>query len=526
MNIQELANQVQALWSGEIKSHTDRLSGTVEFCCGREQVPRLCDWLFHQQGYHFVGLVVEEGANGWALCYLFVGQGEQGCVQVRTGAALEERRFASVSVLVHPADWHERAAEDLFGLVFTGHPRLGDFILHDDAWQEGVEPMRDDFDPARALSNREPRPDWRPRRVVEVPGAFIMPIGPVFAGAAESVHFQLETIGEEIISAFPRLFYKYRSVEKLAEGRSVADTLLLAERFAGTTAFAHALAFCLAVEQCRDAKPAARAQILRCFFAELERLRSHLGTIENICNATGLAVAANQVAILEEQILRLTGSLTGHRYLFGLVIPGGLSRDWDHRSLQEALVRVREVVQSLDAIELLLNNTSSFLDRLEEVGMISTEQARNHGLVGPVARGSGYGNDLRRLQPYAAYARFTFETVCEQEGDGYARLRVYFAEARQSLRIMEQALEVLPTGPHCTAGETAAGVALAGVETPRGMTWHWLRIAKNGTLQRYRLLTPSFANWHGFRLAVENFAFQDFPITLATLGLSVAENDR
>ncbi len=123
-----------------------------------------------------------------------------------------------MSARVHAADWHEREAEDMFGLVFEGHPRLGDFILHDDVWQEGVEPMRRAFDPERAIAERRPRENWRPRRVVEAPGVFVMPVGPVFSGEAESVNFQLETIGEEIIRAFPRLFFKYRAVEKMAEG--------------------------------------------------------------------------------------------------------------------------------------------------------------------------------------------------------------------------------------------------------------------------------------------------------------------
>ncbi|HED13903.1 MAG TPA: hypothetical protein ENI62_09675 [Gammaproteobacteria bacterium] len=526
MKAQELADQAQSLWPLDVESCVDASSGIVELCCKREQVPHLCDWLFNHQAYLFAGLIVEENTSRWDLFYLFVGQGKGGCVRVRTSAALEERQFQSVSVPVHAADWHEREAEDLFGLVFEGHPRLGDFILHDDTWQEGVEPMRNNFDPAAALSNRQPRENACPRRIVDVPGAFVMPIGPVFSGTAESVHFQLETVGEEVLRAFPRLFFKYRGVEKRAEGCSVDQALLLAERFAGTTAFAHAFAFAMAIEQISDREVPERAQVLRIFVAELERLRSHLSTIEGICASTGLAVAANQTAILEEEALRLSGSLTGHRYLFGLVIPGGLSRDCDNQACRQSVIKARDILQRLDGIDKLLINTSSFLDRIEEVGVITQEQAHSHGLVGPVARGSGCCSDLRRLQPYGGYDTFDFETPCEVEGDGYARLRILFAEAKQSVRIMEQALERLPAGPVFLAGEAAPGVVPVGVETPRGATWHWLRMDEERKLTRYRLITPSFTNWHGFHLAAENFAFQDFPIILATFGLSVAENDR
>ena len=526
MKIQEIIDQVQALWPHRIESNFDMPSKTTEFCCRREQVPVLCDWLFNQQDYHFAGLIVEENAGRWDLFYLFIGRGEKGYVRVRTSAPAEERRFQSISRLIHAADWHEREAEDLFGLSFEGHPRLGDFILHDDAWQEGIEPMRHNFDPAAVLSKRRPRPDWRPRRIVTAPGSFIMPVGPIFSGEAESVHFQLETIGEEILRAFPRLFFKYRGVEKTAEGRPTNEVLLLAERFAGTTAFSHALAFCMAIEQLSDVEVPERAQVLRVFFAELERLRSHVGTIEAICNSTGLVVAANQAAILEEEALRLTGALTGHRYLFGLALPGGLSRDISNRTCQDAVTRAKEIVLRLDGLERLLTNTSSFLDRIEGVGIITHAMARNYGLVGPVARGSGCCNDLRKLQPYCAYNDFSFERPCEWEGDGYARLRVLFAEARQSVGIMEQAARMLAGDIILSPCEVRPGVAASGVETPRGASWHWVHIDRDKKIKRYRLITPSFANWHGFHLAAENFAFQDFPIILATFGLSVAENDR
>ena len=104
------------------------------------------------------------------------------------------------------------------------------------------------FNAQAAMRNRRPNVDWRPRRIVQEPGAFIMPIGPKFSGITESVHFLLETVGEDVIRSSTRLFYKWRAVEKLAEGKTVEEGLLLAERFAATTAFAHGLAFCQGVE--------------------------------------------------------------------------------------------------------------------------------------------------------------------------------------------------------------------------------------------------------------------------------------
>jgi Ni,Fe-hydrogenase III large subunit len=146
--------------------------------------------------------------------------------------------------------------------------------------------------------------------------------------------------------------------------------------------------------------------------------------------------------------------------------------------------------------------------------------------VGPVARASGLARDLRRVQPYSGYESFHFDVPSEQEGDGYARLRVLFAEARQSVRIMEQAAAVLEEGDIRRPVEFLPGAALGWVEAPRGAAFHWVRLHEGARIARYRVVTPSFTNWISFHLAAEKFAFQDFPIILSTFDLSVAENDR
>jgi Ni,Fe-hydrogenase III large subunit/Ni,Fe-hydrogenase III component G len=510
----------------EVRRQDER--GLVDLHCAPNHVPEICNWLGDTCDYSFAGLMVEQGPEAWSLRYLFYGaEDRSGWAHVATHAPLAQTSFPSISHHVHAADWHEREAEDMYGLVFTGHPRLGDFVLHDDAWQEGVAPMRKEFDRGTAFAQRLPDAKWRPTRLVHAPGAFAMPIGPVYASVTESAHFLLETVGEDVIRAFPRLFYGYRAVEKIAEGRTVDDALLLAERFSATTAFAHGLAYVQAAETITGIHVPARARVLRVLLAELERLRHHAGAIQEICESTALAVAASQASILEEDLLRLSGELTGHRYLFGLLAAGGLTRDFGDDAWRAALDRARAIVNELNMLALLLRNTSSFLDRLEEVGIVSHQEARTFGLVGPVARASGVARDLRRAQPYSDYERYAFDVACEQEGDGYARLRVLFTEARQSLQIMEQAAVGLSDGPvRVEAKALSGGAALGWVEAPRGAAFHWLHVGEDGKVLRYHIVSPSFINWHSFRLAAERFAFQDFPIILASFGLSAVENDR
>ena len=524
MNRNELKDKIQRQITGlECRLIDPNL---CEVVTSRTTLAQLCGYLFLDWGISFAGLVVEEGANEWQLRYIFYGEPTVGWIHVLVNAPLTEKTFPSISKFVHAADWHEREAEDLYGLKFEGHPRLGDFILHDDAWSEGVEPMRRHFDAKKSDAHRKPDQDWRPHRIVQETGAFVMPVGPKYSGVTESAHFLLETVGEDVIRATCRLFYKWRAIEKLAEGKKADEVLLVAERFAATTAFAHGLAFAQAVEAICGVNIPPRAKALRVFLAELERLRQHAGAIQEICESTALVVANAHAGIFEEDLLRISCELTGHRYLFGLLKIGGLLCDLPNDACLNTLNESQKVLEQLNRLEKKLTVSSSFLDRLEEVGLVSNDRARVYGLLGPIARASGISRDLRRVQPYLDYEGFKFDVPCEKEGDGYARLRILFAEARQSVRIMEQALEVLKEGSVCASFQFRPGAALGWVEAPRGGAFHWVRLDENGRVKRYRVVPPSFANWHGFHLSVEKFAFQDFPIMLSSFDLSVAENDR
>ncbi len=521
----ELSNRA---WKGRVAATFDHDTQSCRIQCGCVDLVDMCQWLGEELGFVFATLIVEERLAGWSLSYIFYKDADTPWVYVDVELDLNATAAPSISGVAYgPSfDWYEREAEDLFGLTFEGHPRLGEFVLHED-WPEGDNPMRRSFDATQRVNLRVPDPRWEPPTIVSAPGAFAMPIGPVFSDFAESAHFLLETVGEDVIRTIPRFFYKYRGVEKIAEGQKVDRALLLAERFSGISAFAHGLAFCQAVETICGIEAPPRALALRAVLAELERLRHHAAVITGICNSTALAVATSQAALIEEDLLRLSCEVAQHRYLFGLVEPGGLSRDISNEACGHLVEAVAHFAARLRALHQMLRYSSSFLDRLEEVGIVSAERALSHGLVGPIARASGFARDIRKLFPYAAYGSANFVTPVEEEGDGYARLRVFFHEAEQSAALMRHFLFSMPQGS-VSAGHAQwrAGAALGAVDAPQGAAFHWLRLNEDGTVMRYRITPPSFANWPAFHLAAENFAFQDFPIILASFGLSNAECDR
>ncbi|MGH8148497.1 MAG: NADH-quinone oxidoreductase subunit C [Steroidobacteraceae bacterium] len=504
------------------------VSGCLEVRPASVAVRELAATLVEAHGCEFATLVVETAdtaTSGIAMRYFLYARDGATLIAIRVDLP-EGTALPSISDRVHAADWHEREAEDLFGIRFNGHPFLGDFVLHDSVWPEGVAPMRHDFDAGKRVERGGLGEAWKPRRILHQEGSIAFPVGPIWADYNEAGLWLLETPGEQIYESQTRLFYKYRAVEKLAESQAPERGVLLAERFSGSSAFAHAFAYCQALEKIARCEVPPRARILRAVFAELERIRYHAATIAELAGSTSLVVGKSMSQEVEERVLRLTGQVCGHRYLFGLCVPGGLASDPSAAVLATLRAGVTDAAQELARLERRFVHTSSYLDRIEEMGTLRPEIADLYGVVGPVARASGRQVDLRRSLPYGAYADHPPEVPREIEGDGYARLRVYFAEIRASTALIQALLGTVPGGPVAAECPVMSGAALAWTEAPAGGTFHWLHIDDGGRIRRWRIAPPGFRNWHAFHRALEGAAFHDFHIIMASFGLSVAESDR
>ncbi len=522
-----LANIAETLRAAHPDLDLREAADRIVAAAAPQTVPALTRALVQDENFEFATLLVEQPATdaAYSVHYFFYSPGDAVMAEIIT-TAVRGDKLPAISDQIHAADWHERRAEDLFGIRFVGHPFLGDFVLHDDGWPEDVAPMRRDFDPSQRPREPGRGEAWQPRRLLDEPGALVFPVGPVWGDYADAGLWLLETPGEQIRQAHTRLFYKYRGVEKIAEGQTPEQGLLLAERFSGNAAFAHGWAYCLALEKLSSCIVPPRAQALRMVFAELERVRYHAGTIAQLVGSTALSVGKAMGQEIEEKLLRLAGEVCGHRYLFGVVAPGGLAFAPEAAALARLAETTAEAAAELAELDRLLTHSSSFLDRLEEMGTLTAELAKSYGVVGPVARASGRSLDLRRALPYGGYKQAAPAVPLEVEGDGYARLRVFFAEIRASVELIRAQLQNLPQGPVSVPWRAEPGGVLAWIEAPAGATFHWLRLDAGGRVARLRLGSPSFRNWHAFHRTLEGAAFQDFPIILASFGLSVAESDR
>ena len=437
--------------------------------------------------------------------------------------------YPSITPVLPAVGWYERELWDELGLEPRGHPGLRRLRRPAD-WPADVFLLRPEFSWATAVPPRTVDADEELPPLYPAPeGVVDYPLGPVNAGVVESGHYTLRTVGEEIVDIRLQLFYKHRGAEKRAVGLAPAQAVLVAERITGTGAFAGSLAFCQAVETAAGIEPPARARYLRTLFAELERLHNHLGYQADLCQATGLAVGQAQFEILKERMLRLNATLVGHRYLFGLNVPGGLSRDPAPAVLGEVRRALYQLRGELDVLEPLLLGSPSHLDRLMGTGILRAADARDFGAVGPVARASGIDRDLRRDHPYAAYDAVDFAVPVRETGDALARFQVRLAEARESIRIMEQVIDLVPGGPASVslpplrAGSSGFGWA----ESARGESVCWVQADVDGTISRYRARPASFANWQAFPVAVPGHnILTDFPVIVQSFGLSIAGADR
>jgi Ni,Fe-hydrogenase III large subunit len=352
-----------------------------------------------------------------------------------------------------------------------------------------------------------------------------LPFGPIRADVVESAEMIFFYVGEHIIHFHPQLFFKHRGMEKRFEGRSLSAGTVLAERVSGVGSFCHALAFCQAVEQAAGCVLPPRALVLRCLFAELERLYNHLHYLGHLAHTTTLKVGEAQGKLLEERAKQINGKLTGSRLLRGLLMPGGLRRDLDLKPwLLEAIKNLRADI----AIYVnLLEETKSHLDRLITTGVLPPYVAFDQGATGPIQRASGFDRDLRRDHPYAAYEHLDVNVAVRTGGDAHARSQIRMAEIDTSLALIERVLLVLPEGPvrtNCIPPPRSEG--LGWVESPRGSLFYAIHFGTDGKPCRVKIKSPSFSNWRVFPFTVHDSNMMDYAINEASFGLTVSGCDR
>jgi NADH-quinone oxidoreductase subunit D len=275
----------------------------------------------------------------------------------------------------------------------------------------------------------------------------LLNMGPQHPSTHGVLRLLLELDGEIIVNCIPDIGFLHTGIEKNMEAKTYTKAEVMTDRLDYLNTMGNNLAYCLAVEKLTGLDVPERAQVIRVIFVELQRIASHLVWL----GTQALDLAAQSVFLYcfreREQILRIMELASGQRMMTTYFRPGGLWRDVPVEFEQAVRDFLANFPRRIEQYEGLLTLNPIFLDRTKGIGTMTREQALAWGASGPTLRGSGVDFDLRKKHPYSGYEQYEFDVPVQTEGDVYARYLCRMEELRQSLRIIEQALDCLPMGP-------------------------------------------------------------------------------
>jgi NADH-quinone oxidoreductase subunit D len=382
--------------------------------------------------------------------------------------------------------------------------------------------------------------------------------GPQHPATHTTLRLVLELDGERIVKATPHIGYLHSGFEKLGEHLNFNQYVTVVDRKNYISPPMNEVAWHNAVEKLLDIEITPRCQYIRVIIGELSRISDHLLCTGAVALDLGAFTAFLFAFNLREQIYDVYEEMSGYRFHPGYTRVGGVLYDFTDRVLD----RIRGVLKSFPKVysdmEKLLFRNRIFLDRVRGVGVLTKAQAIAHSCSGPVARASGVTYDLRKDQPYLAYPELEFDVPYATEGDCWARFIVRMEEMRQSIRIVEQAIAKLPSGPvnvpiadkyplpdKLTAYNSMEGLIqhfelimpnrgfespreeiFASIEAPNGELGYYLVTDGSQTAWRVRTRPPSLIHFSVFPLLIKDHLLSDVVAVLGSLNIIAAELDR
>ncbi len=274
----------------------------------------------------------------------------------------------------------------------------------------------------------------------------VLNMGPQHPSTHGVLRIELTLDGERVVRAVPDLGYLHTGMEKLAEFKRYNHVITILDRMDYLNSMGNDLAFVLAAEKMLQLEIPPRGQYIRVMLTELQRIASHAVWI----GTHGLDIGAMSMFFYgfreREAIMQLFEAVSGGRMTPSYFRVGGLSLDLPDGFLRRVLDYCDGLPAALDEFNALLTHNPIFRMRTEGIGHISAKEALQWGMSGPSLRASGVAYDVRRANPYSSYDQFDFEIPTRSEGDVFARYLVRVAEMRESMKIVRQAAENMPSG--------------------------------------------------------------------------------
>lgn len=371
------------------------------------------------------------------------------------------------------------------------------------------------------MDSKENRKNQERNRVV-------IPIGPQHPSLKEPSSFTITLEGEKVVDAVVGLGYVHRGLEKACESRTYIQNLYLIERVCGICSHTHSTAFCQGIEELAGITIPRRAAYIRVIVAELERLHSHL---------LWLGVAAHEIGFDtlfmyswrdREKVLDILAEICGNRVNYGINTIGGVRRDIDSEMMQNILKMAAYLQEQLKYYLDLVMTDQTLSARLVGIGKLSYEDALKFGVVGPVARAAGIMDDIRIIEPYAAYVEIPVKPITDTHADVFGRTVVRIKEMLESLEIIRFSVKNIPDGDIAVKApkRVPAGEVISRTEAPRGENIHYIRSNGTDMPDRVRVRAPSQANWQGMRHMLQGQYLADVPITIAAIDPCYSCTDR
>ena len=341
----------------------------------------------------------------------------------------------------------------------------------------------------------------------------------------------LQLEGETVMGAKAVMGYLHRSTEKLGEARTWVQGVTLTDRMDYLAPMSNNLAYALAVEKLAGFEIPERAEYIRVIVVELNRIASHLVAVGTFGADVGTWFTPLIYTFRErEEILDMFAMCAGVRMNPSYIRPGGVARDVTPEFVERARRFVARMPRKIDEYESLLTDSEIFRARTEGIGQLPPELAKAHSVTGPILRASGVAYDVRRAEPYGIYDRFDFNIPVRYNGDAYDRYMIRIAEMRESVKILEQALDGLPEGEiRARMGKVLRppkGTAYARIEAPKGELGFYIVSDGSTVPYRYKVRAPSFINLTCLSEITVGHKVADAVVILGSFDIVMGEVDR
>jgi NADH-quinone oxidoreductase subunit D len=379
--------------------------------------------------------------------------------------------------------------------------------------------------------------------------------GPQHPAAHGVLRLILEMDGEVITRADPHIGLLHRGTEKLIEYKTYLQAVPYFDRLDYVSPMCQEHAYALAVEKLLGCQVPLRAQFIRVLFSEITRVLNHIMAVTTQALDVGAMTPLLWLFEEREKMMGFYEKVSGSRMHAAYIRPGGVSQDLPDGLLEEIMDFANNFPKYLDDVDNLLTENRIFKQRMVEIGIVSKEQALSWGFSGPMIRGSGIAWDLRKSQPYEIYSQLDFDVPIGKNGDSYDRYLIRVQEMRESIKMIKQCVEMMPSGDVVVddpkiappkRGEmkesmeslinhfklftegyhVPAGEAYAAVEAPKGEFGVYLISDGSNKPYRCRVRAPGFAHLQGLEFMVKGHMLADVVTVISTQDIVFGEVDR